>query len=78
MLQVLSIIGELMDIRCIQILILNITHTFKLHSIYHEITQCSLHIQVEEKNTKGPMHIYSRVLLNPHALHWKDQTEAFE
>jgi len=39
------------------------------------LNQYSLHIQVEEISTEGPTHIYSRVLLNLHALHEKGQTE---
>jgi len=30
--------------------------------------QYFIHIQVQEVSTEGPFHVYSRVLLNPHAL----------
>ena len=39
------------------------------------INQYFLHIQVYEIKTGGPFQIYSKVLLNPHALQRKGQTE---
>jgi len=76
MVLVSCIVGQLMVKLCIQMY----THIYyDYHS--HILTTFNLTLHkpilklVEEISTKGPIHLYSRVLLNPHALNGNGQPE---